>query len=61
MACAWFAPKGTLLPEQLSVAVRYTGARLAHQPRGIMGASFAPSRFLIMPATRQLGLDGRLY
>ena len=38
-----FAPMGAFLPEQFPVAVRYTGAGLAYQLGGILGASFAPS------------------
>jgi len=40
---ATFAPMGAFLPEQFPVAVRYTGAGLAYQFGGILGASFAPS------------------
>lgn len=40
---ASFAPMGAFLPEQFPVAVRYTGAGLAYQLGGILGASFAPS------------------
>ncbi|MGJ8618900.1 MAG: MFS transporter [Methylophilaceae bacterium] len=40
---ATFAPMGAYLPEQFPVAVRYTGAGLAYQFGGILGASFAPS------------------
>lgn len=40
---ATFAPMGAFLPEQFPVAVRYTGAGLAYQLGGILGASFAPS------------------
>ena len=40
---ATFAPMGAYLPEQFPVAVRYTGAGLAYQLGGILGASFAPS------------------
>ena len=39
---ATFAPMGAYLPEQFPVAVRYTGAGLAYQLGGILGASFAP-------------------
>ena len=39
---ATFAPMGAFLPEQFPVAVRYTGAGLAYQLGGILGASFAP-------------------
>ena len=39
---ATFAPMGAYLPEQFPVAVRYTGAGLAYQLGGIMGASLAP-------------------
>ncbi len=38
-----FAPMGAFLPEQFPVSVRYTGAGLAYQLGGILGASFAPS------------------
>jgi metabolite-proton symporter len=40
---ATFAPMGAFLPEQFPVEVRYTGAGLAYQLGGILGASFAPS------------------
>ena len=40
---ATFAPMGAYLPEQFPVVVRYTGAGLAYQLGGILGASFAPS------------------
>lgn len=40
---ATFAPMGAYLPEQFPVAVRYTGAGLAYQLGGILGASLAPS------------------
>lgn len=40
---ATFAPMGAFLPEQFPIAVRYTGAGLAYQLGGILGASFAPS------------------
>ena len=40
---ATFAPMGAYLPEQFPVSVRYTGAGLAYQLGGILGASFAPS------------------
>jgi len=40
---ATFAPMGAYLPEQFPVAVRYTGAGLAYQLGGILGASFAPT------------------
>ncbi len=40
---ATFAPMGAYLPEQFPVTVRYTGAGLAYQLGGILGASFAPS------------------
>jgi len=39
---ASFAPMGAYLPEQFPVAVRYTGAGLAYQLGGILGASLAP-------------------
>lgn len=39
---ATFAPMGAYLPEQFPVAVRYTGAGLAYQLGGILGASSAP-------------------
>lgn len=39
---ATFAPMGAYLPEKFSVTVRYTGAGLAYQLGGILGASFAP-------------------
>ena len=39
---ASFAPMGAFLPEQFPVAVRYTGAGLAYQLGGILGASSAP-------------------
>ena len=44
-----FAPMGAFLPEQFPVAVRYSGAGLAYQLGGILGASFAPaiSQFLV--------------
>lgn len=37
-----FAPMGAFLPEQFPVAVRYSGAGLAYQLGGIVGASLAP-------------------
>lgn len=37
-----FGPMGAYLPEQFPVAVRYTGAGLAYQLGGILGASLAP-------------------
>jgi MFS family permease len=40
---ATFAPMGAFLPEQFPTAVRYTGAGLAYQLGGILGASFAPA------------------
>jgi MFS family permease len=40
---ATFAPMGAYLPEQFPVAVRYTGAGLAYQLGGILGASLAPT------------------
>jgi MFS family permease len=40
---ATFAPMGAFLPEQFPVAVRYTGAGLAYQLGGILGASVAPT------------------
>jgi metabolite-proton symporter len=40
---AAFAPMGAYLPEQFPVAVRYTGAGLAYQFGGILGASLAPT------------------
>lgn len=40
---ATFAPMGAYLPEQFPVTIRYTGAGLAYQLGGILGASFAPS------------------
>lgn len=39
---ATFAPMGAYLPEQFPVAMRYTGAGLAYQLGGILGASLAP-------------------
>lgn len=39
---AIFAPMGAFLPEQFPVAVRYTGAGLAYNLGGILGASTAP-------------------
>jgi metabolite-proton symporter len=47
---ATFAPMGAYLPEQFPVAVRYTGAGLAYQLGGILGASFAPgiSQWLVI-------------
>ncbi len=47
---ATFAPMGAFLPEQFPVAVRYTGAGLAYQLGGILGASFAPtiSQWLVL-------------
>ena len=39
---ATFAPIGAFLPEQFPVAVRYTGAGLAYNLGGILGASTAP-------------------
>ena len=40
---ATFAPMGAFLPEQFTTAIRYTGAGLAYQLGGILGASFAPA------------------
>lgn len=37
-----FAPMGAYLPEQFPTALGYTGAGLAYQLGGILGASFAP-------------------
>ena len=37
-----FAPMGSFLPEQFPVAVRYTGAGLAYNLGGVLGASTAP-------------------
>ncbi|SDK83073.1 metabolite-proton symporter [Methylophilus rhizosphaerae] len=44
-----FAPMGAFLPAQFPVAVRYSGAGLAYQLGGILGASFAPAiaQFLV--------------
>jgi metabolite-proton symporter len=39
---ATFAPMGAYLPEQFPVEFRYSGAGLAYQFGGILGASFAP-------------------
>jgi metabolite-proton symporter len=39
---ATYAPLGAFLPEQFPVTVRYTGAGLAYQLGGILGASLAP-------------------
>ncbi|HQN65986.1 MAG TPA: MFS transporter [Methylophilus sp.] len=39
---ASFAPMGAFLPEQFPVALRYTGAGVAYQLGGILGASLAP-------------------
>jgi metabolite-proton symporter len=39
---ASFAPMGAFLPEQFPVALRYSGAGLAYQLGGILGASLAP-------------------
>lgn len=39
---ATFAPMGAYLPEQFPVGFRYSGAGLAYQLGGILGASFAP-------------------
>lgn len=39
---ATFAPMGAYLPEQFPVAVRYSGAGLAYNLGGILGASIAP-------------------
>ena len=38
-----FGPMGAFLPEQFAVNVRYTGAGLAYQLGGILGASLAPT------------------
>ena len=38
-----FGPMGAYLPAQFPVAVRYTGAGLAYQLGGILGASLAPT------------------
>jgi MFS family permease len=37
-----FAPMGALLPELFPTAVRYTGAGVAYNLGGILGASVAP-------------------
>lgn len=39
---ATFSPMGAYLPEQFPVELRYTGAGLAYQLGGILGASLAP-------------------
>ncbi len=39
---ASFAPMGAFLPEQFPVPLRYTGAGVAYQLGGILGASLAP-------------------
>jgi len=39
---ASYGPLGAFLPEQFPVTVRYTGAGLAYQLGGILGASLAP-------------------
>ena len=38
-----FGPMGAFLPEQFNASVRYTGAGLAYQLGGILGASLAPT------------------
>jgi metabolite-proton symporter len=38
-----FAPMGAFLPELFPTAVRYTGASVAYNVGGILGASFAPT------------------
>ena len=39
---ATFAPMGALLPELFPTALRYSGAGIAYNLGGILGASFAP-------------------
>ena len=53
-----FGPMGAYLPEQFPVAVRYTGAGLAYQLGGILGASLAPfiSQKLVIAGGLEHGL-----
>jgi len=53
-----FAPMGAYLPEQFPVAVRYTGAGLAYQLGGILGASMAPYISQVLVATGGLAWVG---
>lgn len=53
-----FAPMGAYLPEHFPVAVRYTGAGLAYQLGGILGASFAPYISQVLVATGGLSWVG---
>jgi len=55
---ATFAPMGAYLPEQFPVAVRYTGAGLAYQLGGILGASMAPYISQVLVATGGLAWVG---
>ena len=55
---ATFAPMGAYLPEQFPVAVRYTGAGLAYQLGGILGASMAPYISQLLVATGGLAWVG---
>lgn len=55
---ATFAPMGAYLPEQFPVAVRYTGAGLAYQLGGILGASLAPYISQLLVAAGGLTLVG---
>jgi len=52
---ASYAPMAAFLPEQFPVDVRYTGAGLAYQIGGILGASLAP--FLMQWLLTKGGLD----
>jgi metabolite-proton symporter len=55
---ATFAPMGAYLPEQFPVAVRYTGAGLAYQLGGILGASMAPYISQLLVSAGGLGWVG---
>lgn len=52
---ATFAPMGALLPELFPSALRYTGAGMAYNLGGIMGASFAP--YIAQRLVTEGGLD----
>ncbi len=53
-----FAPVGAFLPELFPTAVRYTGASVAYNLGGILGASFAPYAAQLLVAKGGLGLVG---
>jgi MFS family permease len=53
-----FAPMGAYLPELFPTRVRYTGASVAYNLAGILGASFAPYIAQAMAARGGLGWVG---